>query len=153
MVLMSIISLLFVVCSTSTLTSRCLSAIKKGGAAEAASAATALGEQPGLQVTRKQHVADSLDISTVFNCLEDVCAVQAIALCLLKAWWVAYAVSRIPVGTTTCKHARDWTEQGSVNQPATAGTLLSHADLNRADRLDAPGAYRPPSTASTAMQH
>jgi hypothetical protein len=33
-----------VLCSASTLTGRCLSAIKKGGAAEAASAATALGE-------------------------------------------------------------------------------------------------------------
>lgn len=31
-------------CSASTLTSRCLSAVKKGGAAEAVSAATALGE-------------------------------------------------------------------------------------------------------------
>lgn len=32
-------------CSASTLSSRCLSAIRKGGAAEVASAATALGEQ------------------------------------------------------------------------------------------------------------
>lgn len=47
------------VCSADTLSSRCLSAIRKGGAAEVASAATALGE-PWLDEPAARHADDVL---------------------------------------------------------------------------------------------
>jgi len=47
--------LLLSACSASTLSSRCLSAIRKGGAAEVASAATALGEQLAAIDSTVQH--------------------------------------------------------------------------------------------------